>query len=189
MFSNSKTQLAFLFCAVLFSSCSNKTVSQSEEQYMSSRYAEKAERPSPPANTISKIGNAEVSLNYSQPSVRGREIWDELVPYDKIWRTGANEATIFKTTSTVIIEGDTVLSGKYSVFTVPSENSWTVMINKKFDVWGAYDYDEKFDAARFDVVPVIVPEFEEKMIFTIDSTGLVEFAWENLRFNFQVKTL
>lgn len=185
-----KFHIVFLCCLPLVFSCTKKSErANEEEEYMMSHYAEKTDRPSPPANTHTKIGNSKVGLYYSQPSVKGRKIWDELVPYDRIWRTGANEATVLKTTDTILIEGDTVKAGKYALFTIPSESSWVVMINKKYDVWGAYDYDEKYDVMRFEVVPVLVPEFVEKMTFNIDSTGLVEFAWENLRFNFQVEDI
>jgi len=173
----------------IFCACEQGSRSATEEAYMMNKYAEKAERPSPPTETQATFGQTSITMFYSQPSVKGRVIWDGLVPYDKIWRIGANEATIIKTSNTIIIEGDTINAGKYSFFTIPSENTWTVMINKKSDLWGAYDYDEKYDVARFQVVPVLVPEIVEKMTFTIDSMGIVEFAWANLRFNFQISEI
>jgi hypothetical protein len=189
MIINTKQSLLFIFCLPFIYSCTDSSRAKTEETYMMNKYAEKAERPSPPTETEGAFGQTSITLYYSQPSVKGREIWDGLVPYDKIWRTGANEATIIKTTNTIIIEGDTINTGKYSFFTIPSENTWTVMINKKSDLWGAYDYDEKYDVARFEVVPVLVPEIVEKMTFTIDSKGIVEFAWANLRFNFQISEI
>ncbi len=189
---NPKIKFHFLILCVLplSFSCSKKSdKAANEEEYMMSRYAQKKERPSPPAKTKIKIGDNYLGLYYSQPSVSGRKIWDDLVPYDDVWRTGANEASVFKTTTKVVIEGDTIEPGKYALFTIPSESSWTVILNDKYDVWGAYDYDKQFDVARFEVIPVLVPEMLEKMTFEIDSTGLVEFAWENLRFNFQVSMI
>lgn len=189
MLFNSKLYIALLCCLTLLYACNKKTKSHDEEEYMNQHHLEKAGRPSPPTNTISIIGNTKLAIYYSQPSVRGRDIWGGLVPYDKIWRTGANEATVFKITGDVLIEGDTIKAGKYALFTIPSENSWKVLLNEKYDSWGAYDYDEKYDVANFQVIPILVSEFEEKMKFTTDSTGLVEFAWEKLRFNFKVTPL
>ena len=136
-----KRSLLFFFSLPFICSCGDSTRAKTEEAYMMNKYAEKAERPSPPTETKKTIGNTTLTFYYSQPSVKGREIWDKLVPYDRIWRTGANEATGLQTTNTIAIEGQTIKAGKYSIFTIPSENTWMVMINKKHDLWGAYDYD------------------------------------------------
>ena len=80
---------------------------------------DKSKRPSPPAEASAKVGGTMVTINYSQPSVKSRKIWGELVPYDKVWRTGANEATTFEVSTDVKIEGKTLPAGKYGLFTIP----------------------------------------------------------------------
>src|ERR1051325_10914117 len=77
---------------------------------------DKSSRPSPPATATGKIGNATITINYSSPAVKGRKIWGELVPYDKAWRAGANEATIFTTDKEIKVEGKTLPAGSYSLF-------------------------------------------------------------------------
>src|SRR5687767_4572105 len=102
-----------------------------------------ANRPSPAATATGKIGAANVSVNYSSPSVKGRTIWGDLVPYGKVWRAGANEATVFQTDRDITIEGKKLPAGKYSFFTIPTENEWTLIFNKQPEQWGAYKYDDK----------------------------------------------
>src|SRR5690348_9678173 len=82
---------------------------------------DKSQRPSPPATATGKIGDANITINYSSPAVKGRKIWGELVPYDKIWRAGANEATIFETDHDIKVEGKNLPAGKYSLFATPGE--------------------------------------------------------------------
>lgn len=148
-----------------------------------------SKRPSPLRSAENKVGETFIKIIYSSPGVKGREIWGDLVPYNKIWRTGANDATIFET-STDLKVGDSILKrGKYSVFTVPSENSWTVMINKVWDQWGAYNYDQSKDAVRLQVIPVKSENFAERMNFTVESDGTIVFSWENLAFKFQVEPI
>lgn len=148
-----------------------------------------ASRPSPPARTISSFGDTEVFITYSQPAVKDRTIWGDLVPYKEIWRTGANEATVLSATNDILINGDTLSAGNYALYTIPTENKWTVILNTKYEVWGAYDYDRKLDVLRFEVEPTLVDESKERMTFEIDASGTVQFAWEKLRFDFLVMPL
>lgn len=164
---------------------SQNYVSASEEEF--AQYKKEAgERPSPPNRTSSTMRNTKVYITYSQPAVQERVIWGELVPYDKIWRTGANEATVFSVTGDVLVNGDTVRAGNYALYTIPSEKNWTVILNTKYDVWGAYDYEIEKDVLRFDVYPTPLDEPQERMAFEIDDMGTVQFAWEKLGFKFYV---
>ena len=145
-----------------------------------------ASRPSPPARAITSFGTTDVFITYSQPATKNRTIWGELVAYNKIWRTGANEATVLSTTGDILVNGDTLLAGNYALYTIPTEDKWTVVLNTKYEVWGAYDYDQSLDVLRFEVEPTTDNEAIERMTFTIQDTGIVEFAWDKLKFDFLV---
>lgn len=192
MFGSSRLSNCILFlCLVVSASCirTGKEKAQAEESYMMARYKDKMDRPSPPAMTSSQVGNAKVSIDYSQPGVKGRQIWGDLVKYNKIWRTGANEANILETTAPLLVNGDTIPVGKYSLFAIPTPIDWTVVINKVYDQWGVYDYNPSEDVARLNVTPFKVGDLQERMTFDIDTTGKIEFSWEYLRFNFKVRPL
>lgn len=147
---------------------------------------DKSKRPSPPAQATGVPGGIEVVLDYSQPSVKGREIWGALVPYDQIWRTGANEATWIDFAAPVTINGQALEAGKYSLFTIPSETGeWTVIFNKVWDQWGAYEYQESEDALRIMVTPTMNEELVERLEFSVTEDG-VYFSWEHLMFSFVV---
>ena len=181
-----------VFLLVVASSCGENTRidwAKKEKHYMLAKYKDKMERPSPPAQTEAKIGNVKVSLEFSQPSVKGRKIWGDLVKYDKLWRTGANEANVFESSEAILINDNTVPAGKYSLFTIPSQDKWTVILNKVYDQWGVYNYVQSEDVLRLEVIPTISEKLEERMKFDLDSTGNLEFAWEYLRFGLSIKSL
>src|SRR5258706_3830594 len=90
---------------------------------------DKSSRPSPPATASAKIAGATISIDYSSPSVKGRQIWGALVPYGKAWRAGANEATIFKTDQAIRVEGKSLPAGEYSLFAIPREKEWSLTFN------------------------------------------------------------
>ena len=148
---------------------------------------DKSQRPSPPANVSEKVGNATITIDYSQPSVKGREIWGGLVPYGKVWRTGANEATTFETSADVKIEGESLKAGKYGLFTIPEEDEWTIIFNSVPDQWGAFNYDASKDVLRVKVKPQSVGQNMEKMTFKITSDGMVSLLWEKLKVSFSVE--
>lgn len=110
---------------------------------------DKAERKSPPKTAEGKVGSAKITIYYSSPSVNDREIYGELVPFDKIWRAGANEATTFETSADLKVNGKKLPAGKYAFFVIPkSEGSWTVIFNSEHKQWGAYKHDESKDVLR-----------------------------------------
>ena len=108
---------------------------------------------SPPATMEAKIGDATITIDYSQPSAKGREIYGELVPYDKVWRTGANKATSFKTNMDITINGKTLKAGEYALYTIPGEKEWTIIFNTDVGAWGAYKYKEEKDVLRVTATP------------------------------------
>src|SRR5947207_14227395 len=84
---------------------------------------------SPPATATGKVNGATITINYSSPGVKGRPIWCALVPYDKVWRAGANAATIFETDKAIKVEGKPLPAGKYSLYAIPGEKKWTIILN------------------------------------------------------------
>lgn len=147
---------------------------------------DKSKRESPPASAKGKIGDATIVINYSQPSVKGREVFGDLVEYGKIWRTGANEATTFETDQDIMIEGEPLPAGKYALFTIPEEDEWTIIFNDQAEQWGAYKYDEGRDVLRIKATPE-ENEPTEKMTFTVDDGGTIYLDWAETRVPFTVE--
>lgn len=139
------------------------------------------QQPDSPAKEASgNIGDAMVTINYSSPGVKGRTIWGELVPFDKVWRAGANEATTFKTDKDLLIEGEELPAGTYSFFLIPRENGpTTVIFNTVAEQWGSSNYDESKDALRVDVEPT-ENSMTERLEYKIKDDGIV-VAWENYK--------
>ncbi len=151
----------------------------------------KIPRVSQKATVTQTVGLTDVTITYSRPGVKGRAIWDGLVPYDKVWRTGANEATIFSVSKDVTIDGKPLPAGTYSLHTIPGKTSWTVIFNKKADQWGSYSYDAAEDALRIETRPTEGPPVEWLTFSFPDVTAdvaTVELAWEKARVDFKVGT-
>lgn len=150
---------------------------------------DKSKRPSPPAEVTQTVASgAIIHIDYSQPSVKGRIIGETLEPKDgSVWRTGANEATIFETSKDVKINGQLLPAGKYGLFSISGKQEWTIIFNKTWDQWGAYDYKQADDALRVKVKPKKAPAFSEKMTFKIDKSGNVDLFWGDIQVGFEVK--
>jgi len=146
---------------------------------------DKKDRPSPPAEVTGTVAGSTITINYSQPSVKGRKIWGGLVPYNEVWRTGANEATTFETSKDIKIEGVLLPAGKYGLFTIPGETEWTIIFNKTWDQWGSYNYDKKADKLRVKVKPVKSSTLTEKLTFTIEGDN-VKMKWEYMEVGFKI---
>ena len=123
---------------------------------------------SPGAKATQTVGITDITISYHRPGVKGRVIWGGLVPYNEIWRTGANEATMIEFSGDVSIAGTKVPAGKYSLFTIPAQEEWTVVINKNPNGWGAYGYKQDEDLLRFKVKPEMA-EHQEWMMFTFEN--------------------
>lgn len=144
------------------------------------------EKASPAAVATGKINGATISINYSSPSVKGRQIWGGLVPFNEVWRAGANEATTFETDKDLTIEGSKLPAGKYSFFVIPKEKECVVIFNKEAKQWGAYKYNEKEDQLRVTVKQQIASSSREKLVYTINKNNIV-LSWENWNIPFSVK--
>ena len=130
------------------------------------------------------LDGVEVTIEYGRPNVKGRTIWGGLVPYGKVWRTGANEATTITFSADVEIEGQPLPAGTYSLFTVPGEDSWEIRFNNVAAQWGAFKYDASKDALRVSVAPA-ESDFIETMTFGIGH-GKVGLHWADLGVAFEV---
>jgi hypothetical protein len=138
-------------------------------------------RPSPLMSDSVIINKTLVTIEYSSPSVKKREIWGGLVPYDELWRTGANKATYLRTSENILVNGEPLEKGSYSLFTIPREDSaWTVIFNRDWDQWGSYNYDVNNDVLRLELIPY-PSDFYEMMQFTLSEKDLL-FQWEKLAF-------
>jgi hypothetical protein len=149
---------------------------------------DKSKRPSPPAQAKETLANGTViTIDYSQPSVKGRTIGKDLEPMEgKVWRTGANEATVFEISKDVKIEGKTLPAGKYALFTIMNGNEWTIIFNKTWSQWGAFKYNEADDALRINEKGDKADKVAEKLTFTIASDGKVTFLWGDKKVDFKV---
>jgi len=145
--------------------------------------------PSPPASVKETLKNGTViSIDYSQPGVKGRTIGKDLEPLPgKVWRTGANKATVFEVNKDVKIEGKNLPAGKYGLFTIANASDWTIIFNKTWDQWGAFDYKEADDALRIKVKGDKVKELTERMTFKISKEGNVTLLWGNEKVDFRVE--
>jgi tetratricopeptide (TPR) repeat protein len=148
-------------------------------------------RTSSGAKVEQTIGYTDMSISFSRPGVKDRMIWGGLVPYDEIWRTGANENTVFTTSTGVMVEDVMLPAGSYSVFTIPTEGIWTVIFNKKHDYWGSGDYDQAEDALRVQIKPQEA-EFTEWMTFQFadlsTERGHLVLRWEKLALPIRLET-
>ena len=173
MNTNSLRTLLFAFTALLWASAS-----QAQDG---------AKAPaSPPATATGKIGGADVTVKYSSPAVKGRAVWGELVPYGKVWRAGANEATTVEFSQPVKVEGKALAAGTYGFFAIPGKDEWTVIFNKVPNQWGAFKYDQKQDALRVSAKPRKAATASERLTYEVTAAGLV-LRWENLELPVAVK--
>tara|TARA_B100000809_G_scaffold110943_1_gene109531 strand:- start:2358 stop:3263 length:906 start_codon:yes stop_codon:yes gene_type:complete len=142
--------------------------------------AQEMPQPSPAAKVEQRIGLTDVTVEYSRPSVKGREIWGALEAYDVVWRAGANANTLITFSDDVSIEGEELKAGTYSFFITPAKGAWKVMFNTVVDGWGTGNYDVKNDALTLKVKPTNT-ELQESLSYRIENltknTGTLVFSW------------
>ena len=115
---------------------------------------------SPHAVLTQAVGTTDVTIDYHRPGVKGRQVWGGLVPYDKVWRTGANEATMITFSDDVTIDGKPLPKGTYSLHTIPGKSEWTIIFNKVAKQWGSFSYKQEEDALRVNAKPHAAPMTE-----------------------------
>ncbi len=149
------------------------------------------ELPSPMASVTQNIESTRISVEYSQPALNGRIAFGELVPYDKVWRAGANSATVLETSRDILINNRHFLkAGRYSLFFAPGKSEWQAIINKIPDQWGAFNYKRDFDALRFNLEPKHLNNKREFLFYELKRTKLDEvslmMSWENTMISFDI---
>ena len=164
-----KTAVAVLFVSTL--------------SLLASAQMDKNKRPSPPAQAKCSLPDGKtITVDYSSPRAKGRKIFGELVPFNEVWRTGANEATTFVTTANLSVEGKDVPAGNYTLFTVPAQDKWTLIINKKTGEWGI---PYKYQGDELARVPMQVSKTSapvENFTINFDQSGggcTLQISWEN----------
>jgi hypothetical protein len=146
---------------------------------------------SPTCKITQEFSTSSIEISYSRPSMRGRKIFGDLVPYGQVWRTGANSATKVKFGEEMILGGQTIKAGEYALYTIPDTKEWTVILNKGIGNWGQYGYDTNDDIARFKIVPK--NKEGNTQTFTINITNItystcnIEMAWEKTKLVIPVK--
>jgi Protein of unknown function (DUF2911) len=172
-------------------------------------------RPSQKASVMQTIGVTDVTITYSRPAVKSRKIWGDplpeqkaegaatlddqnirpktaaIVPYGHVWRTGANEATQFVVTDDVMINGQPLKAGTYSLHTIPTRDEWTIIFNSDAGQWGSFSYDEKKDVLRVKAKPEMVADSQEWLEYSFDpvkdNSAQVNIRWEKVRVPFTVE--
>lgn len=170
-------------------------------------------RSSQKASVMQTIGVTDVTINYSRPGVKDRKIWGDwpataagtatlddsrsrpkdavIVPYGHVWRTGANEASQFIVTDDVLINGQPLKAGTYSLHTLPGREEWTIIFNSDAGQWGSFSYDEKKDVLRVKAKPQMAASNQEWLLYSFDpvtdNTAQVNIGWEKLRVPFTIE--
>ena len=172
-------------------------------------------RPSPKASVMQRIGVTDVTITYSRPAVKNRQIWGDplpgqtakgeatlddqnarpkgaaIVPWGHVWRAGANEATTFVVTDDVLINGQKLPAGSYSLHTIPTKDEWTIVFNSTANQWGSFSYDAAKDTLRVKVKPQWVNQSEEWLTYSVEPVGddsaQVNIRWEKINVPFTVK--
>jgi hypothetical protein len=151
---------------------------------------DKSKRPSPHDSTEVTLKGKKITIEYGRPYLKGRKVGQELAPYGKVWRTGADEATALTTETDLTIGGVKVPAGKYTLYTLPSEGTWKLIINKQTGQWGT-KYDESQDLARIDMkkspLPQPVEQFTISFNKTSETAADLNLDWENTRVSVTVK--
>ena len=171
-----------LFFIALFAITGNQLFAQKSDE-------DKSKRVSLPAKVTQQIpSGATVIIDYSQPSIKGRTIGKDLEPLEgKVWRTGANEATIFETDKDITVDDQELPAGKYGFFTIFNGKDVTLIFNKTWDQWGAFSYKDSDDQLRVKTKYVETDTPFEKMTFTMSPEGEVNLFWGNRKVTFQLK--
>ncbi len=148
-------------------------------------------RVSPFASVSQTIGTSEVSITYHRPGVKGREIWNKLVPFGQVWRAGANNATMFNFSEDVQIAGSTLKAGRYEFFVLPNADTWTVIFNSATDQWGAFSYDSTKNVTTFTIKPE-ASAHEEWLSYGFSeltaNSAKVTLRWEKISASFVIST-
>ncbi|MFN0255927.1 DUF2911 domain-containing protein [Pedobacter ureilyticus] len=152
----------------------------------------KLPQPSTTQTVSQAFGLGKIDLTYARPNAKGRSIYGDLVPFGKVWRTGANSATVIKFTDAVKIEGKDLAAGEYALFTIPGKTEWTIIFNKGTKEWGSYTYSEANDVLRVQVKPTALKEkvetFSIQFANVFDTAAQLQILWANTGVNVNITT-
>jgi len=152
---------------------------------------DKSSRPSPPAKAECKLqGGKVITIDYSSPRAKGRKIFGALVPYGQVWRAGANEATTFVVGSDVTVGGKAVPAGSYTLFTIPAEDKWALIVSKKTGEWGTAYPGPDNDLARIDMKVSKLASPVENFTIALDQAGTsctLKMEWETTQASVDIK--
>jgi hypothetical protein len=188
--------LTILCFAILVVGCKKQTKSEKKEMHIQHETKQQVKSTkkkvlSPHETAMTMIGDAHIHIDYSSPGVRSRIIFGGLLAYDMVWQAGAHKATWLETNKDLIIDGKTLVAGKYGFFTIPSKDEWTIIFNTNWDQHGKDEYDSKDDVLRFKVKPIISETTTEHLVYKIKKTheneGTILLAWEKVFINFNFK--
>lgn len=172
-------------------------------------------RPSQKSSVMQTVGVTDITITYSRPGVKGRKIWGDapagsvagtatlddsrarakdapIVPFGRVWRTGANEATMFEVSDAVLVNGQPLAAGRYSLHTIPAKDGdWTIILNSDAGQWGSFSYDEKKDVLRVKAKPQVVADNQEWLMYSMDpvadNSAQVNIRWEKVSVPFTVE--
>ncbi|MBX2927759.1 MAG: DUF2911 domain-containing protein [Saprospiraceae bacterium] len=180
--------------AIFVLACSNKNKEAvtNEHQHEQTETAAEPQKPkSPRMAAMAMAGGNHIHIDYSAPSVRGRQIFGGLVAYDEIWVTGAHSATNISFDKDVMIGATQIPAGKYGFFTIPGKEKWTLIFNKQWDMHLADLYQQSEDILRMEVSPEVLPAPIEMLTYAVetpnDRTAVIAMSWDNIRISFEVK--
>ena len=181
----------FYILLIISVSACNEAENGKNEQPSATAQPEGTTPKSIPSETKKWVGNTDIKINYTAPAVRGRVIWGALVPYDKVWVTGAHKATTLEIGKTFRVGNKQIPAGRYGLFTIPGKDEWIVIINKNWDQHLADEYSTAEDVQRIRVKPIQQAEITERLKYEIDQTGErtanIIVSWEKLSIKFAVE--
>lgn len=142
------------------------------------------------ATVMQQVGMCEIKIDYHRPGVKGRQIWGALVPYNQVWRAGANENTTISFSKDVLVDGKKVPAGTYGLHMIPTENDWTIILSNDYRAWGSFFYKEENDFMRFKI-KTQSSDFQEWLIYSFDevtpNSSIVSLRWEKLKVPFKIE--
>lgn len=178
------SKVFFYVLLIAFFSCSTEKKGSS-----GGSSAEANDIPSPRREAKGSIDGVNIFVDYGSPGVKGRKIWGGLEKFGKVWRAGANETTSISFDKNVLINNQPLDSGKYALFIIPNkDDDWVVVINRDWDEWGAFSYDQAQDVLRLKVTPDWQNTVQERLKYSVDEDNLV-FAWEKAKLKMEVKAM
>lgn len=187
-----KAVLSIQFASVILIACADSgSGNMNDADTNNSVTKTDTSKKSIPSEVTKEVGTAQLTIKYHSPAVRGRIIWGGLVPYDNVWVTGAHKATSIEVSKDFMVGEQKIPAGKYALFTIPSKEDWTVIINRNWDQHLADEYSEKDGVVRIKVKPVALADTAERLRYDIEQVGErlanVRISWEKLQVPFSIQ--